>query len=105
MKQSSFISRFPQFLNWIYYELIQQKTAPVHKYEPLHLHIFTPADANDRFHFWHGQALQPQHHTHSISDKDLDLESFKFIIQQVPTIQTIEFSGWESRCATHRSLT
>ncbi len=93
MKKSGFWSRFPQFMNWIVYELLKQQPGVVHTYEPLHLHIFYPPDEMTPQTMWMGQTPPPGHGKF-LPAKPLDADTFQFVLKQMPTLRTLEFSGW-----------
>ncbi len=100
MAESLLLGRFAQLLNWIHYELLQDKNAngsyKPKAIEPVNLHIFIPEEESQPTRFHLGQAkvaLRSSFNKTELPTK-LDLETFKFILSQVPAIQTIEFSGW-----------
>lgn len=100
MADSILFGRFVKLLNWIHYELLQEtsiKTGAKPKaLEPVKLHVYIPPDAEQGTRFYLGlvrTAARKGHANKEVPFK-LDLDTFKFILSQVPAVQEIEFSGW-----------
>lgn len=103
-------SKLPQLINWLNAEW-QGKPGVMAAFEPVHLHILTPpsqsASAQAHNPVWYGQrnpyrqasATQPSSGAAVVTDQPnvarrLDPQSFEFLLAQVPTIESLEFSGW-----------
>ncbi len=76
--------KLPRLLNLSAYEAQAGERTPTVDYEPIHLHI-TPGEVHPV------AALQSRNGAGG--NRKLDLETFRFIMEQVPTVRTVEFSG------------
>jgi hypothetical protein len=84
VKSGPFWNRLPQLLNLARYRVLSNQQDAVLDYEPLHLRV-NPFE------------LQPQLALSATEMSDekpsrLDKETFRFLLEQVPSIRTIEFS-------------
>ncbi|MDX2086158.1 MAG: radical SAM protein [Candidatus Melainabacteria bacterium] len=82
------MNQLPQWINSIRYKI--QRHQAVLDYEPLHLEVFIDACC------WLDCArchLSPEQACLGSNDKTLDLEAFQFILEQVPTVHSVGFSG------------
>lgn len=64
-------------------------------YKPFHLQVVTNTScmASCTMCYGHSPALEKNFYTKN-QPKDMDLPTFQLVLKQLPTIQTIEFSGW-----------
>jgi MoaA/NifB/PqqE/SkfB family radical SAM enzyme len=100
----SFWNRFPMLVNGIIYRLLSQREGKLNTeksglkslmpYEPLHLHYFVPRNIEAKRVFWHGRIGSALTVPYQPFNLDINPDSFQFLLDQVPTIQTLEFSGW-----------
>ncbi len=105
-------NRLPQLLNLARYRMQPAQSEELLDYEPIHLHVF-PCDAHPlltamqaHVHGRHGVLLDSENQRQTASSpnaqeeaetgpstKILSLTNFKFLLDQVPAVRTIEFSG------------
>lgn len=78
-------NKLPQLLNLLRYRLLFPQRESVLDYEPLHLHI-NPLETLVN------SCVPSTVETGANPLNQLDLNSFRFLLEQVPTIRTVEFS-------------
>lgn len=81
-KSGAIWNKLPRLLNLSRYETQVERRSETLDYEPIHLHI-TPGEVHPM------AAMQGK----ASFDRKLDLETFRFVLEQVPAVRTIEFSG------------
>ena len=84
VKSGPLWNKLPQLLNLARYRMLSRQQDSVLDYEPLHLHI-NPLECQPHLNL-------PQSVPESAEASRLDKETFRFLLEQVPTIRTIEFS-------------
>ncbi len=90
----AFWKKLPQMLNSVHYNLKTSARGDILDYEPIHLHL-APAEVQSLNQSSDGNAsrvLQAESRRVE-NDHMLDPENFKFLLEQIPAIRTIEFSG------------
>lgn len=88
VKSGPLWNKLPQLLNLARYRMLSRQQDSVLDYEPLHLSI-NPLECH--VHWASSQTLDE-----SGKRIQLDMETFRFLLEQVPTIRTIEFSCREA---------
>jgi MoaA/NifB/PqqE/SkfB family radical SAM enzyme len=86
----AFFNRLPRLINDLRFRWMPPKS-PVVGHEPIHLQVFTNALMRPYDFVPEGLAAMLAELNNA---KALELDTFKFTLEQIPTIQTIEFSGW-----------
>lgn len=84
VKAGALWHKLPRLLNLSAYEAQSGERSQTVDYEPIHLHI-TPAEVHPV------AALQSRNG--AAGERKLDLDTFRFVIEQVPAVRTVEFSG------------
>lgn len=85
--------KIPHLLNVFQYKLHpEQRGDDSLDYEPIHLHV-TPAEIQPGGSVWMQPASNLQAGHGVVSKNELKPENFRFLLEQVPAVRTIEFSG------------
>lgn len=89
------LNELPRLLNLVHYQMKAEQGQPTGEeldYEPIHLHI-TPSEVHPII----AAITEKTNHLNPQAPKalnqELELENFRFLMEQVPAVRTIEFSG------------
>lgn len=92
--KTPFWKSLPQLINRLWFTISQEPDDDCLDYDPFNLRIFT----HQRYSEFGGQAYadslkHDRHILQRLSSKEMDFETFKLVLDQVPGVKTIEFSG------------
>lgn len=95
----NFWQRLPQWFNQLAIAAQAGASPSRTLVDPQHIHLFFPPQPKGSHTLWNGIPYQPEHPLMAsiqaaMTEPPLDVASFRHALEQVPTAQSIEFSGW-----------
>lgn len=95
VKQRSLLpwERYSSTVNYTQYQT--STPSEVVDYRPIHLNVATNTTCTQTCKMCYGHSTElRQNFFNQTSSKEMDLETFSFVMSQIPTVQTVCFSGW-----------